>query len=464
MTNLKTSIKENWKKLLVVIVIIIILIVAIGGNNNDENRREHLVTVADVTNDLLLAGEAQPVEGAEMAFISGGLVEAVYKKAGDKVYAGEKIVELDNSSLRADLQEAQASLDIARAEAKVSNAEIDREVENAYTNLLSDDLIAYSRDLDIENDAPEISGSYSGGIEGEYKVTVKLSNNASRREFYYSGIESGVENIVYYKAVPLGTKGLYIKFDESNTSIGDTWRISIPNKQGASYVSNLNAYKSALASRDAAEVDNISKDISEARVRQAEAQVAKIRAEINERTLRAPFDGIVSKVDIKKGEIAESGKVITGVISSGGYEVIVEVPEVDLQSLVPGLKTKITLDAYGDSVAFDGTLISLDPAETKVDGVSVYRAKVLFDAVDERIRSGMTANVLITKETRTGVVAVPVSFIDNDAEGEYLTVLGAEGETEKIYPEFGLRGTDGFVEVISGLAEGSIIVTTTEAK
>ncbi len=457
---MKNYFKTNWKKLLIGAVIIIALVVLIGGGSDDENLRTYTVTRQDISNDLLLAGEAKPVEGAEMAFITGGMVEGVYKKAGDMVRTGDKIIELDNSSLRADLREAEANLALERAESRVSNAELERDVVNARARLLSDDLIAYSKNLDIVNNAPEISGSYSAEVEGEYKISVELSNSASRRSFRYSGIESGESEIVFYKAVPLGTRGLYIKFSEDDASIGDVWRVSIPNKQGASYVENLNAYESALASRDAAESSNVAQEISDARIKQAEARVAKIVADINARTLRAPFNGIVSKINIKRGEIAEAGKVITGVISEGAYEVVVEIPEVDLQSLAPGLKTQITLDAYGPNVVFVGTLMSLDPAETKVDGVSVYRAKVLFDAIDERIRSGMTANVLITKETRVGVLTIPQSFIESDDGGEFVNTRNAEGETEKVYPVFGLRGSGGDVEVLEGLSEGETIVTT----
>lgn len=461
---MKNFFKQNYKKLLVGVILLILIIIIVGGNKGEEGLREHVVAKADVTNDLLLAGEARPVEGAEMAFITGGMVEGVYKKAGDSIRAGEKIVELDNASLRADLNEAQANLELARAEAKVSNAEADRDVVNAYTKLLSDDLVAYSKDLDNENTAPEISGSYNGTVEGEYKIEVQLSNAGSRRQFKYSGLESGVTEIAFYKAVPLGTKGLYIRFEEGGATIGDTWRVSIPNRQGISYVENLNAYKSALASRDAAESDNISEEISNARIKQAEAQVARIIAQMNERTLRAPFSGTVSKVDIKKGEIAEAGKVITGVISSGVYEVVVEVPEVDLTNLTIGLPADITLDAYGPETYFTGILESVDPAETEVDGVSVYRARVLFDVVDERIRSGMTANVLITKETKTGVLAIPASFIEKDVEGEFVYVRDAEGEKQKTYVTIGLRGTDGSVEVLTGLAEGQTILSDVEEK
>lgn len=456
---MKNFVKNNLKKLIFGAIFLIILILIIkGGGNKDSGISTYQVVKGDVSDSLILSGEARPSEGADMAFSQSGLVDKVYKASGDNVYLGEKIVELDNASLRADLLDAQASLEIARAEAQVSEASTEVDVKNAYAKLLSDDLFAYTKDTHQVSPAPEVSGIYSLSREGEYRISINPSGSASRFSFHYSGLETGDSDIVFYKPVALGKSGLYLKFSEGDATIGDEWVISIPNVQSSSYTSNLNAYKSALANRDAAGSYSVSKDIALAKVKQAEAQVARIVAELNERTLRAPFAGVVSKLDIKKGEIAEANTIVAGVISAGLYEVVVEVPEVDIVNLETNLPADITLDAYGQEVVFKGTLVSIDSAETSVDGVSVYRAKVSFNDIDDRIRSGMTAKVSILKDQTLGVIVVPGRFIEKDENGEFVTVLKDEEEV-KTYIETGLRGSDGGVEVKSGVAEGDTLVS-----
>lgn len=457
MQKTKDFMKKNWKKLVGGAVLLLIVIMIAKGSNGDDNISTATVEKKSIVDSLILNGEAEPSQGAEMSFATSGTVERVYRQPGDTVFSGEKIAELDNGTLRADLADAQASLDLARAEAKVSDAETDRDVANAYAKLLSDDLVAYSKDLSISDNAPDVSGSYTGGKEGEYVINVEYSNNLSRRSFHYSGLEKGDMDIVFYKAVPVGTKGLYLKFEEGTAGIGDTWRISIPNVESASYVENLNNYKSALASRDAAESDNISTQISAAKIKQAEARVASVQAQLNERTIRAPFSGVVSKMDVKVGEQAEAGKVVTGVISQGAYEVVVEVPESDVVGLLSGLPANITLDAYGADVIFPGTLESIDPAQTEVDGVSVYRAKVLFTDADERIRSGMTARVSIEKSRLDDVLSIPSRFIEKDADGEFV-MKKIDDDSEKVYVVTGQKGSDGSVEIKSGLAEGDVVI------
>jgi multidrug efflux pump subunit AcrA (membrane-fusion protein) len=371
-----------------------------------------------------------------MAFVTSGAVERVFKQNGDYVSAGEKIVELDNSSLRADL-----------AEAKISNSfnEQDLLVSNAYKKLLNDGLQAYLVSGGDGTLSAEVSGSYESLEEGYYDLKAYASSADSGFSLNISGLEDATTPISFKNAVPVGKRGLFIKFNDADTSyIGTTWRIEIPNKRSSNYISNLNAYESAKKNRD---INNATTDV----------RVAGISADIEARILRAPFDGIVSKVDIKKGEIATSGQVVATVMSKDKYQVKVQVPEVDIVNFVPGLVAEITLDAYGDSVVFPAKVLSVDQSETKVDGVSVYEAKVMFEEKDSRVLSGMTANIKITKSKVEDVLTVPASFIESDKEGKFVYVLNGEQKI-KTYVETGLRGVTGDVEIKSGLSEGQIII------
>ncbi len=446
---------KHKKKVFIGLPILIVILLIIGGKGQTE-ASTHIVDRGDVVDRLILAGEVRPIEGADMAFSESGTVSRVYKKSGDLVRTGEKIAELDNAPLYADLQDAQAALDLARAEAKVSDAELDQAVASARAKLLSDGLVAYSKDQSNENEPPTISGNYTGTTEGEYRISIEPSGGVERMKLRYSGLESGVAEINFYKPIKLGNRGLYLSFNEADTSLSDVWILTVPNIEGASYVANLNAYENAIASRDAAETENVSAEVNAARVKQAEAGVARIVAQLNVRTIRAPFAGTIAKLDIKIGEQAELGKVVTGVIASGGYEVSVEVPESDIVNLVPGLAASITLDAYDDTV-FEGTLASIDPGETEIDGVSMYRAKVLFAGEDARIRSGMTAAVSIEKSKVMAALRIPQRFIETDNTGSFVTVLRDDEEVKTVVTT-GLRGSDGMVEVTGGVAEGDTLV------
>jgi RND family efflux transporter MFP subunit len=193
-----------------------------------------------------------------------------------------------------------------------------------------------------------------------------------------------------------------------------------------------------------------------AKIAQAEARVASVSAQIEERILRAPFNGVVSKIDATRGEIVTASTPVATVISDNAFQVTVQIPEIDIVNVVPGLSASITLDAYGPSVVFPAKVTSVDTSQTTVDGVSVYEATVVFDASDPRILSGMTATVDVLKSKVEGVISVPASFLQTDDSGTFVNT-GTIDAPIKTYVTTGLRGTNSDVEIRNGLSEGVVI-------
>jgi hypothetical protein len=72
---------------------------------------------------------------------------------------------------------------------------------------------------------------------------------------------------------------------------------------------------------------------------------------------------------------------------------------------------------------------SIDPAETIVDGVSVYEASVYFNEQDPKIKSGMTASVNIFSGSKENVLRIGKQFIEKDEMGEF--VYGLYGRRSK---------------------------------
>lgn len=382
----------------------------------------------------------------------------MYVDEGDNVKQGDRLLEIDTGSLRADLMRAQANLELKIAQADVSNAELDRAVENAYIELLNNDLRAYPKneDDDYSSPAPVVSGSYLSKKEGIYEIQIYPSNSTSGESYRIFGLETGTNSVNSNSPSSLGRSGLFLNFDSDFSYKNTEWIIPIPNTRSSTYASALNKYKSALASRDAFNSSNVSRQISDAEIKQAQAEVARINAEINERILRAPFDGTVSFVGPNKGESITAGEIAVSLISEYNYEIKIKVPEVDLSKVAKDMKAQVALDAY-PSEFFSGYVYSINPAETIVDGVSIYEATVYLDNQDPRIRSGMTANVKLVGEKRENVLSIKKQFIEKDDIGEYVYVYENEEEV-KTYIKTGLLGTDGTIEVLSGLKESDIII------
>ncbi|MDO8520699.1 MAG: hypothetical protein Q7S52_01155 [bacterium] len=77
---------------------------------------------------------------------------------------------------------------------------------------------------------------------------------------------------------------------------------------------------------------------------------------------------------------------------------------------------------------------------------------------DERIRSGMTANIEIATDRRDGVLVIPSRSVTTNNGAKYVRTFENGIAIEKSV-ELGLRGSDGVVEVLSGLSEGEQVIT-----
>lgn len=199
-----------------------------------------------------------------------------------------------------------------------------------------------------------------------------------------------------------------------------------------------------------------------AQVRQLQAGVAIIAAQLGKAVLRSPFPGVVTLVDAEAGEIVSPNVTIISIMSDAGFEIEANVPEADIAKIKLGDLAELTLDAYGSDVAFLAQVVRIDPAETVVEGVPTYRVTLHFRTPDARVKSGMTANLDIQTAERNNVIVIPQRAVAsrNGEKQVKKFVTGSDGKETVVVAtvETGLRGSDGNVEIISGLAVGDRIV------
>jgi len=199
----------------------------------------------------------------------------------------------------------------------------------------------------------------------------------------------------------------------------------------------------------------------EAQVRSAQANVQSAGAQLAKTVIAAPFAGIVSAQEAKLGEIVSPNTTIISIISPAEFEIEANVPEADIAKLSLGDTARVTLDAYGSDVVFAVKVAAIDPAETIIDGVATYRVTFQFTSPDERVKSGMTANIDISTERRDNVIAIPQRAVIARNGKKFVRML--DGETEKeVEVETGLRGSSGNIEIISGLNEGEKVIVEFE--
>ncbi|MBA7631948.1 Macrolide export protein MacA [subsurface metagenome] len=179
---------------------------------------------------------------------------------------------------------------------------------------------------------------------------------------------------------------------------------------------------------------------------------------LKDASIIAPFNGTVAKIDGKIGEvISANGKVIISLISPGAFQIRADISEADISKVDIEDSVEIILDAFPEE-KWIGQIVEVEPGETVIEAVVYYRIKILFEEISDKLKSGMSADVTIQTDKKENVLHVPYRAIVFKDDKKIVRVLKGKKIEEKEV-ETGLRGSEGEVEIISGLEGGEKVVT-----
>ena len=486
------------------------LLVSSNGRNDTQTLT---VQRGKFTQQVSVSGKVVAAQDVNLGFSQGGRVLGVYAKVGDVVQAGAALAEIENGELRASILQKQAALEREQAslallkegtrseELDVARSEVESDtvalaqaqsslveaVKDAFTT--SDDAIRNTLDQFVDNPRtnPQLNfivndaqlenvvegtrltmestlTTWQRNVEG-LAADAALPGAVSEAQYDLVQVSSLLTNVnaALNKAVLTGS---------ATQSVIDGYKTDI-----ASARSSVNAAASALTTAITAERNAVSaldtsrknltlkqagtrtSDVAaqEADVKAAEADLVSARAQLGKTIIRAPFTGLVTKVDLKVGAIASANVSEAAMVSSGVFQIESFVPEINIAIIEVGDKAEVTLDAYGSDTIFSATVVSIDPAETVRDGVSTYRSLLQFSKVDPRIKSGMTANVVITTDERDGVISIPQGIVIERGGKKYVPVEAAD-EVEEREVTTGTVSSLGNIEILSGLSEGDMVI------
>ena len=211
----------------------------------------------------------------------------------------------------------------------------------------------------------------------------------------------------------------------------------------------------------------------EASIKQAKANIIAQKAEIQfkkstvlaseaklyKNSLKSPIGGIITRQDARTGEIVSANDIIVSVISDGDFEIEADIVEADIAYLKIGNQARLSLDAYGDEIIFEATVVKIDPAARLIEGVANYRTTLEFKEFDDRIKAGMTADLDIITAQKTNVICLPQRvIIYKNGQRKIVRILNENNEIEERAVETGIRGDGGQIEILQGVAEGEKVI------
>ena len=478
------QLKKLLKPKIIVVFIAVVLIVWLGfryfGGNNEASPETAIAKKGTIVQEVSVTGNTKPAASVDLAFEKAGRVVKVYAGVGEKVYAGQILAQLDSSELTTQLSKAQA--DLTTQESKLNESQI------ALTNYYDDVIDVLNDAYTKANDAVrEKADDLFSDDERNPQLTFITSNSQNQTDLQFQRLLlrdklnewlNELGKLTLNPSTEALNAGL-INATSRLTLVRNFLDLALDAVANAANISSatISAYKddintartnvnTALANVNDQKQNIIAQkatiESQEATVKSYQAAIQNIQAQLNKTVLYSPIAGVVTKQDAKVGEIAAANSVLVSVISASKFEVEANIPEADIAKVKIGDPAEITLDAYGNDVIFDAKVVSIDPAETIIEGVATYKTKFQFVKNDDRPKSGMTANIVITTARHTNVIVVPQRAVTAKTNGKFVLVdAGNPQKPEEREVKTGLRGTDGNVEITDGLREGEKVIIPT---
>ncbi|MDR0991313.1 MAG: efflux RND transporter periplasmic adaptor subunit [Ruminococcus sp.] len=201
-----------------------------------------------------------------------------------------------------------------------------------------------------------------------------------------------------------------------------------------------------------------------------EITLQNLKDQLDDATLTAPIDGIVTYVNASEGDTPEG--IMFTVEDTADLKMTVLVSEYDIANIVLGMNCEIAPNADPDTI-YTGTVTEIAPTTQKtalgVDaGTASFEVEVAVTSKETKLNIGMTAQVKLIYEEDKDVLAVSSDLVQTDDGGKFVfkAVKGAlENYTaKKVYVTTGME-TDFYISVTpvtaGELSQGDLIITDT---
>jgi len=464
-----------------------------------------VVTRQDISSTVRVTGMVVPEDSSSLSFSSQGKIRVVNVHEGDVVHKGDILASLDTSTIQAQLDGALADEEAAEAGLnKLENGARPEEValySQKYNDASTALIVAMNNALQQTSDAitnkadslfnngnsvnPIInihtqSGTEQYNIDQERVVisdklnvwknalssvsTTSLDNTISITQSTLLAAQTFLTdlNTIVNNLSP-GNSGL-----TQNTISAD---LAISNGAEQEITSAANSFSTANAAwsgaRDSLSLENAgsrSEDIAaqSAVLAKAQAEVEAYQSALSQSYIIAPFDGTITAVNMDAGEVVVPGLSASeniNIISTNTFKIEVYVPENAIGTMSVGNSAEVTFDAYGSGTIFPAHVFLINPAETVQNGVSSYKVILHFDQTDNRIRSGLTVNTVITTATSSNTITVLTRSIITKNNQKFVLLKNSGGNFIEQPITTGITSSNGYTEILSGLNENDVVAS-----
>lgn len=234
-------------------------------------------------------------------------------------------------------------------------------------------------------------------------------------------------------------------------------------------------YKKGLVSADEYENALLTYRQAKEQVASSKENVQKAQTNLGYATITSPIDGTVISKSVEEGQTVAASfntpELFTIAKDLTNMQVVANVDEADIGGVKEGDRVTFTVDAYPDDT-FEGTVKKVRLEATTTNNVVTYEVVISAPNADLKLKPGLTANVTIYTQERSGVLAVANKALrftpTKETVGKDMKIVDCKGKnkvwtlsdkTLTAHPVT-IGQTDGVhTEIIKGIRKGQKIVT-----
>ncbi|OCL26508.1 hypothetical protein U472_10960 [Orenia metallireducens] len=313
----------------------------------------------EISNYITLTGTAKAVKSADLTPQLQKRVVEVLVDEGDRVKTGDKLIQLDQVDIKAQVAEAETALKVAQAALK--------------------ELLAGSRQEEIDKLTAQVE---------QAKVSYE------QRERDYERYQRLFEKEVISKQ----------QLESVRTE----------------YISAKNNYKALQESLKMAQAGPTKEAIQtqKANVEQAQAKLHTAKLNLDKTEITAPFAGIIAEVEIETGEMAKAQPVIS-IIDLSSIKIKTYVSEKNINSIELNQSVEVDFNALDHKL--EGKIVNISPALNQEN--LGFPVEIKVDNSSNLIKAGMYAEVKIETGYSAGKVVVPKQALIQEDGKSYLYIV-----------------------------------------
>ena len=247
------------------------------------------------------------------------------------------------------------------------------------------------------------------------------------------------------------------------------------NYQAANMERYKTLYKKGLVSADEYENALLTYRQAKEQVASSKENVQRAQTNLGYATITSPIDGTVISKSVEEGQTVAASfntpELFTIAKDLTNMQVVANVDEADIGNVKEGDRVTFTVDAYPDDT-FEGTVKQVRLEATTTNNVVTYEVVISAPNADLKLKPGLTANVTIYTQERSGVLAVANKALrftpTKETVGKDMKIVDCKGKN-KVWTLNGktltahpvtIGQTDGInTEITKGLKQGDKIVT-----